>query len=168
MENEAVEIGAEVYNESYEMVNQEDVNITITDEEGKNYPFTLGKTENSYYLNAGTFPVGKYNYNASVKSGKTAYQKSGTFIVAPVNLESLNTVADHNLLYRLATAHGGELFYPSSIDAMIGKINSREDIRPVIYNQKRFSDLTGNLILFFIILTLLTAEWYIRKRNGRY
>jgi hypothetical protein len=167
-ENEPVEIEAEVYNESYEMVNVQDVNLTITDEEGKSYPFTLGKTPNAYYLNAGTFPVGKYNYSGSVKSGNTTYQKNGTFIVAPINLESMNIVADHNLLYRLSAAHGGELYYPQNMEKMVEKINSREDIRPVIYTQKRFSDLTGNLVAFLIILTLLSAEWFIRKRNGRY
>ena len=167
-ENEMVEMEADVYNESYEMINQQDVNLTIIDEHNKSYPFIFGKTENAYFLNAGTFPVGKYTYNATVKSGKTTLQKSGSFIIAPINLEVINTVADHNLLFRLATLHGGDLYYPKDLNLLIDKINHREDIRPVIYTQKRFSDLTGNLLLFMLILTLLSTEWFLRKRAGRY
>jgi hypothetical protein len=103
-----------------------------------------------------------------VKSGKTLYQKNGSFIISPINLEALNTVADHNLLYRLAKMHGGELFYPKNLDQLADRINDREDIRPVIYYQKRFSDLTGNIWLFLLIVSLLTAEWFMRRRSGSY
>jgi hypothetical protein len=167
-ENEMVGFDAGVYNESYEMINQQDVNLTITDEQNKSYPFVFSKTDKAYFLNAGTFPVGKYTYAASVKTGKNLFQKNGSFIVAPLNLETTNTVADHNLLYRLAKEHNGEMFYPKNLDALIGKINGREDIKPVIYNKKQFTDLTGNLWVFLIILSLLAAEWFLRKRSGIY
>jgi len=167
-ENENVEIDAAVYNESYELINKDDVNIVITDEKKNNYPFGMGKTDKAYYLNAGTFPVGKYTYQASVKTGKNSYVKKGEFIVTPLNLELLNTVADHNLLYRVAKAHDGEMFYARDLDGLRKKIMQREDIRPVSYEQKRFTDLAGNVWLFLIILALLSAEWFIRKRSGIY
>lgn len=168
LENENVEIDAEVYNESYELINKDDVNITVTDEKNNSYPFVLGKTEKAYYLNAGTFPVGSYSYLASVKTGKNTYTKKGEFIVTPVNLELLNSVADHNLLYRIAKAHEGEMYYARDLEGLKKKIMEREDIRPVSYAQKRFIDLSGNLLLFLLILALLSAEWFLRKRSGVY
>jgi hypothetical protein len=167
-ENEKVEFEAELFNESYEMINQPDVNLTIRDEQDKSYPFIFGKSEKTYYLNAGTFPVGKYTYSASAKVGKNLYQKNGAFIITQMNLETMNLVADHNLLFRLAKNHGGEMIYPKNMDDLVEKITSREDIKPVIYTQKRFSDLVGNLWVFLVILVLLAAEWFIRKRNGIY
>lgn len=167
-ENERVEFEAELFNESYEMINQPDVNLTIMDEQDKSYPFIFGKSEKTYYLNAGTFPVGKYTYSASVKVGKNLYQKNGAFIITQMNLETINLVADHNLLFRLAKNHGGEMIYPKNMDDLVEKITSREDIKPVIYTQKRFSDLVGNLWVFLVILVLLATEWFIRKRNGIY
>jgi hypothetical protein len=167
-ENEMVEFEAELFNESHEMINQPDVNLTIRDEQDKSYPFLFGKNDKSYYLNAGTFPVGKYDYSASVKVGKNLYQKNGAFVVTQLNLETMNLVADHNLLYLIAKEHDGEMVYPENMDDLVQKLTAREDIKPVIYTQKRFSDLVGNPWVFVVILVLLAAEWFIRKRNGIY
>jgi hypothetical protein len=167
-ENENVEFDAEVFNDSYELINKDDVNITITDEKNNSYPFVPGKTEKAYYLNAGTFPVGNYSYKATVKTGRNTYTKNGEFIITPLNLELLNSVADHNLLYRIAKAHDGEMFYARDLQGLRKRIMEREDIRPVSYTQKRFIDLAGNVWLFLLILALLSAEWFIRKRSGVY
>jgi hypothetical protein len=167
-ENENVEFDVEVFNESYELINKDDVNITITDEKNNSYPFVPGKTEKAYYLNAGTFPVGNYTYKATVKTGRNTYAKNGEFIVTPLNLELLNSVADHNLLYRIAKAHDGEMFYARDLQGLRKKIMEREDIRPVSYSQRRFNDLAGNVWLFLLILALLSAEWFIRKSSGVY
>ena len=167
-ENENVEFDAEVYNESYELINTGDVNITITGAQNTKYPFVMGKTEKAYYLNAGNFPVGNYSWQASVKTGKNVFTKNGEFVITPLNLEALNTVADHNLLFRIARAHDGEMFYPRDLDKLEKKILAREDIRPVSYTQRRFTDLAGNVWLFMLILGLLAAEWFIRKRSGVY
>ncbi|HSN50595.1 MAG TPA: hypothetical protein VLR52_05135, partial [Bacteroidales bacterium] len=168
MENENVEMDGEVYNESYELINTPDVNITISDEQGKKYPLVFGKTEKGYHLNAGSFPVGNYSYSADVKVGKTSYRKQGEFFVAPVNLEALNTIADHSLLFRIATAHDGKMLYPANMQDLVKLINAREDIKPVSYIQKRYNDLLGNVLVFLLILGLLSAEWFIRKRSGSY
>lgn len=167
-ENENVEMEAEVYNESYELINENDVNLAITDEKNKSYPFVFGKTEKGYYLNAGSFPPGNYKFSASVKVGKNFFHQKGEFIIAPLNLEELLTTADFNILYRIAKAHDGELFSPHDLDGLVKKIGQREDIRPVSYFQKRYSDITGNIWVFLLILSLLTVEWFMRKRSGVY
>jgi hypothetical protein len=167
-ENENVEFDAEVYNETYELINKDDISITITDEKNNSYPFIPGKTEKAYYLNAGMFPVGNYKYQATAKAGNSTYIKKGEFIVTPVNLELLNSVADYNLLFRIAKAHDGEMFYARDLRGLEKKLLEREDIRPVSYFQKRFIDLSGNIIFFLLILGLLSAEWFIRKMSGVY
>jgi hypothetical protein len=167
-ENEAVEFEAELFNESYEMINQPDVSLTIRDEQDKSFPYLFGKNDKAYYLNAGTFPVGKYNYSASVKVGNNVYRKDGAFVVNQMNLETMNLVADHNLLFLISKEHDGEMVYPRNMDDLVKKISSREDIKPVIYTRKRFSDLVGNPWVFIVIIVLLAAEWFIRKRNGIY
>lgn len=166
LENEPVEFEAEVYNESYELINQPDVNLIITDENNKSYPFVFGKTDKAYWLSAGNFPVGTYKYQASVKVGNNLYQKKGEFVIAPLNLEMINTTADHNLLYRLARSHDGDMVYPRNMDQLAKMITNREDMKSVSFSQKRYADLTGNLWVFLVILGLISAEWFIRKRSG--
>ncbi len=165
-ENEPVEIEAEVFNASYELINQSDVSITLTDSEHKNYPFIFSKTQKAYYLNAGLFPVGEYGYKASVKAGTGMYQKTGKLFIEKVNVENANLIADHNLLFRIASAHDGEMIFRDSIGKLADKIMARQDIRSVSIYQKRMSDLIGNPWLFALIIALLTAEWVIRKREG--
>ncbi|MEI6682425.1 MAG: hypothetical protein WCO44_07345 [Bacteroidota bacterium] len=165
-ENEPVEFEAELYNGSYELINQPDVSLTLTDHENKSYPFVFSKTRKGYFLNAGMFPAGEYNYKAAVKSGQTGYEKTGKLFIEKVNIESSNLVADHNLLFRIASAHDGEMVRPADIGKLAGKILARNDIRSVAIYQNRMSDLIGNPWLFALIVLLLTAEWVIRKREG--
>jgi hypothetical protein len=165
-ENEPVEIDAEVFNASYELIIDPEVNITITDADNKVYPYVFSKTAKAYYLNAGLFPIGEYSYKAMVKVGSEVFIKTGKFFVEQVNVESSNLVADHNLLFRLAASHDGEMINKAGIAKLADKILAREDIRSVSVYQQRMSDLIGNPWLFLIILALLTAEWVIRKREG--
>ncbi len=165
-ENEPVEMEAEVFNASYELINDPDINITITDSEKKTYPFVFSKTAKAYYLNAGLLPIGEYSYNASVKVGSEVYQKSGKFFVEEVNMESANLVADHNLLFRIASSHDGEMINKADIGKLAEKILAREDIRSVSIHQKKLTELIGNPWLFALILALLSMEWAIRKREG--
>ncbi|MFZ4522898.1 MAG: hypothetical protein ACOYNC_14410 [Bacteroidales bacterium] len=165
-ENGPVEMEAEVFNASYELINEPEVNIAITDVNNKSYPFVFSKTPKSYYLNAGLFPIGEYSYKATVKVGSEIYQKTGKFYVEPVNIESSSLVADHNLLFRIAKSHDGEMLNRSEIGKLADKILAREDIRSVSVYQRKMRDLIGNPWLFILIIGLLTAEWVIRKREG--
>jgi len=165
-ENEAVEFNAEVYNAAYELINKPDVNLVITDKNNNNFPFIFGKTDKAYFLNAGQFPVGEYTYSSSVTVGKNTYTKSGSFAIVPLNVEALNLLANHNLLYRIAQAHDGQMVHRDELNKLFQMISTRQDIHSVSTVQKRYSDLIGNPWLFLFILGLLTAEWATRKRYG--
>jgi len=165
-ENESVHFEAEVYNATHELINGPEVNITIYNSDKKAFPFVFSKSENAYYLNAGYFPPGNYTYIATVKVGNLTYHKNGSFLVVPVNVESVNLIADHNLLFRLAASHDGKMVSPDKMDSLVSMISGREDIHAVTYLSNRLSDLIGNIWIFAIILLLLTIEWLVRKRNG--
>ncbi|HOY30651.1 MAG TPA: hypothetical protein PKW80_02115 [Bacteroidales bacterium] len=167
-ENEAVEFDAEVYNDSYELINEPEVKLSITNAENKTFPFTFTRTAHAYHINAGIFPLGEYRFSAQVKTGQEVLQKSGVFSVVPVNIESLNLVADHQLLYSLAQKTNGKMIYPGQLSQLHDLLKAREDVKPVTYVKKRFSDLVNLFWVFAIIVMLLSAEWFIRKRFGAY
>ena len=168
LENQPVEFSAEVFNDSYEPVHEPDVEMTITSNDGKKFPYTFSKTESGYQLNAGNFPVGVYNFNAKVKVGKNIFEKRGEFIILPLNAENINMTADHKILYDLAKKHDGEMFYPKQMELLADKINQRQDIRSVSFTQKKYTDMIDLKSLFFFILLLLTTEWFLRKYFGGY
>ncbi|HXC05861.1 MAG TPA: hypothetical protein VNZ86_13960 [Bacteroidia bacterium] len=167
-ETQPVEMEAEVYNESYELINDPEVNLEIENAEGHKYPFTFTKTGNAYRLNAGMFPPGEYKFKAHTRIGDKVMNQNGTFSISPLVLEAINTTADHQLLYNLARKHNGEMVYPSQMEELANKILTREDIRPIVYNPKKLLDLIELKWIFFILLLLLSAEWMMRKRNGGY
>ena len=166
-ENEPVEMEAEVFNPSYERITEPDVNITVTDSENKNYPFIFSRGNSSYYLKAGHFPVGTYKYAATVKVGNDLYKKSGEFFISEINTESATLVADHQLLSRIALAHDGEMVQARDILKISEKILARQDISSVSSYQIKVTDLISTPWLFVFILLLLSAEWILRKREGK-
>ncbi|HPB24721.1 MAG TPA: hypothetical protein PLE11_03085 [Bacteroidales bacterium] len=167
-ENEAVEFDAEVYNNSYELVNDPEVTLTITNSANKTFPFTFSRTAHAYHINAGIFPLGEYRFTAQAKAGSTRLQKTGVFTVVPVNIESLNLIADHQLMFSLAQKSNGKMLYPGQLSQIPGLLKGRDDVKSVTYTKKRFSDVVNLFWVFLIILALLSTEWFIRKRFGAY
>jgi len=167
-ENEPLEINAELYNESYELINQPEVEFNIINKENKKYAFVVSKAANAYSLNAGYFPVGEYSDEAKVSYGGKILTEKGAVMVAPILIEYLQTVADHQLLNLLARKHDGIMIIPGEINKLPGILKEREDIKPVIYQQHKLTDMINLPLLFLLIIMLLSLEWFLRKWSGNY
>ncbi len=167
-EDEPVEMDADLYNPSYQLVNDPEVSMVITNSEGKNFSYTFSRTSNAYHLNAGQLQAGVYHYSAQVKQGTQVYTSKGEFTVTPVQVEATNTVADHQLLYQLAKEHGGKMLFSNQISDLPKLIDSKEDIKPVIYTHTSYAPLIDMKWVFFLLLILVSAEWFIRKWSGTY
>ncbi|MGZ4117471.1 MAG: hypothetical protein ACXVPY_08320, partial [Bacteroidia bacterium] len=141
LENEPIEFEAEVYNESYELINDPEVSMIFTNSDNKKFNYTFSKTSNAYRLNAGMMPVGEYKYDAQVKVGEKIYKQHGEFSVSALQVELTNTVADHQLLYSLAKKHSGEMVYPNDLEKLADKLNARDDIKSVSYSEKKLTDV---------------------------
>lgn len=163
-ENEAIELGAEVYNKSYELVTEPDVTLTLTNSENKKFNYTFSKTSTAYRLNIGILPAGEYRYEAKVKNNTELFVKQGIIVVKEVMAEKLNTVANHQLLYQLASRTGGKLFYLNQLEQLQTEILKSERIKPITYSQNTTSLLIDLKWLFFVLLALFSVEWFFRKR----
>jgi hypothetical protein len=168
LENEDVEFDAELYNDNYELINDPEVSITLTDSKGNKYPFIFNKTEKKYFLNAGKLPVDNYSFSARVNRGDKLLTDNGEFTVSSLSIEEVNTVANHNLLYNLASSRNGKMVLPQDINELIRIIDEREDIKPVIYTQKKFNEILNFPYVLILLIVILSMEWFIRKRAGAY
>ncbi|MCB0559382.1 MAG: VWA domain-containing protein [Lewinellaceae bacterium] len=167
-ENESIYFDAELYNESFELVNEPDARMAITDGEGKEYNFTFNRVGEAYRLNAGILPVGNYNFQASTNYNGENLTYTGQFSVQPIQLESYETTADHGLLRLLSDKYGGQLVYPADVASIDGLIRQRETVKPVIYETARTQPVINLKWLFFALLGLLTVEWFFRRYFGGY
>ena len=168
LENENVEFDAEVYNESFELINDPEVQLTITNSANKKFPFTFSRTNHAYHISAGVFPVDEYKFEAQVKVGGKPLTKAGLFTVVPVNVESLNLIADHQLLFTLANKHDGKMLYPSQLSQLPALLKARDDVKSISYSKKSFNDIVNLFWVFILIVLLLATEWFLRKRFGAY
>ena len=168
VENEPVILTAEVYNQSYEPVNEPEVEITITNSDGDTYPFVFGKTARAYQLNAGALPVDNYTWEAKVRVGDKVFTDRGAFSISPLNIETINTRADHNLLFQLAKKTNGRMIYPDALPQLADELRQRADITTITYSTRQYTELVNLPWILILIIALLAAEWLLRKRNGSY
>lgn len=167
-ENEPLPFDAEVYNESYELINSQEVSVEITNSQHNKFSYIFEKSGNAYHLNAGIFPTGDYSWTAKTIRGKKDLLKNGKFTVVPMNVEGENTIADYQLLHQLATATNGKVFIPSEVNKIYENIKSNSDIVPISYAEKQMKELISFKWIFILILTLISTEWFCRKYFGGY
>ena len=167
-DNEAITFDAQLYNANYEMVNTPDVDMKIRSEDGKEYPFKFNKTDNYYTLNAGFLPVGNYSYTASTKLGANAYKAEGKFSISALQLEELRTVADHKVMYQLASQHGGQMYHAKDFEKIADDLLAKNQLKPILYDSFLTESAINLKWIFFMVLILLSAEWFMRKYLGGY
>lgn len=167
-ENAAIEFDAELYNDSYELINESDIKMVITDSEGKPYESQFSKQNNSYHLNMGELPVGNYTWTATTQLGNKKLQKSGRFSVQEILIETANLVADHDLLKSMSNATNGKFFTKDQISKVVGEIKANDNIKTIASYKKKYSMLLNSPWYLIAIVLLFGAEWFLRKWHGGY
>ena len=163
-EGENIVFDAQIYNQSYELQNNEDIDLTIKNAQGKQFDFTFSKTEKSYTANIGQLPVGTYTYSA--KSNNQKGVKTGNFIIQALQAELTQTRANFQLLNTLANETNGQFFTYNNLDKITDNIITNDNIQSIIYKNSKLNELINNKWIFFVILLLLSVEWFIRKWSG--
>jgi hypothetical protein len=165
-ESEHVILNAELYNDSYELVNTPDVQVVLKGSNQKNYTFQFSRTNNSYTLDAGLLPSGEYSFTANTQLGKDKPTATGQFVINQQQTELQQTTANHQLLYSMSKQNGGKMVYPQELSSLADLIKANETIKTVSYEERRYEDLINMKLIFFILLGLISLEWFSRKRNG--
>ena len=167
-ESENVVVRAELYNASYELINSQDVSFVLTDDENKTLDYNFYKTTNAYKLELGRLGEGVYNWVAKTELNGENYVKKGTFLVKEIKRELLNLTANHRLLKNMAENTNGQFYLPNQLETLENELLNRSDIVPVVYQEKSFDDFIDYKWMFFLIIILLSGEWFIRKFQGGY
>jgi hypothetical protein len=166
--NETISFDAELYNDNYELITPNDVSLTIADNKGNRYPFTMNKQEKNYSINIGTLPSGDYNFEAQTNYNGKNYSETGSFKVVNIDIETINTTADFNVMHQLADQYGGRFLYHNQVGELSNLINNNSNVKNVIKTSLDNEPLINWKWLFGLLIALLAAEWFVRKRNGGY
>ncbi len=162
-----IRLEAEVYNQSYQLVNTSDVKINLKNENGDIYDYTFSKTSNAYTLEIAELNPGKYNFTATTNFGAVNYTDKGSFIVSANELEAIDLVAKHDLLYTLSVKTNGQLLYPSQMQELEKIIENQEDAKPIIHQIEEDKKLINSIWYWLMIILCFSSEWFLRKFWGK-
>jgi hypothetical protein len=166
--DEEVEVKAEFYNESMELITKPIIELKLKDEKNKSDKYQFGAVSNFYKLSLGKLKPGKYEWTANCKYNGKSYSKSGVFIVENIQLENIESAADHNLLNQIAKQSNGQFYELKNIDQLLNDIEKRKDIAEMSYSEASFNDLIDYKWLFFLIILIFGTEWFLRRWFGGY
>jgi hypothetical protein len=162
---ETIEIFAQYFNKSYELEENANLSITLTNKAIKaikNYNFS--KANNGYQALFDGLEPGNYAFQVKENTSNASY--NGTFEVLDFDVEKQFVNPDVSKLQQLANQNNGTLIFPNQMDALIQKLLQKNTYLPVEKTIIKNSPLIDFLWLLIIIVVSLSTEWFIRKYNG--
>ena len=165
--NELVEFSAQVYDESFNPVNDAELNLKIisgdfkeelnlTSVGGGLYEGSFSSTKNGDYV---------FNGTASI-DGKSLGEDKGSFNVGDVEIEMIDSRMNYDFLNLLSTQTSGKYFDPDQYEILLkylSELNKSSTKEKLVTSEIR---LWSDEWLLIIVILLFATEWFIRKRAG--
>lgn len=157
----------ETYNDVFEKIYGQKIDLKVTDEKGTSTTYSFVNSENNSRFEVKGLLPGLYKYTASTRLSGKPEVSSGEFTVKELLLEAINTTADHQLLRLLSDASNGKFYFPSQL-AQLSENIKQNTAKSIIHTNEEFVEMINLTWLFFLILVLISAEWFIRRYTGGY
>lgn len=161
-------VKATFYNPLFELITTPKINFEVYDEKNKKSFFAFTPKNKSYSLTLGKLKPGTYHWKAFTSHKGKNYTRKGTFLVSNTTLEKIETRANHIVLRKIALNSNADFALLKEHNALITKLDNREDITTISYEETEKKPLIDYVILLFIISALFFSEWFIRKWFGTY
>lgn len=166
-DTESVVFESQVYNDIFEPVYGNSINIVLTDEAGKrlNYSYTTSPGNSRYQI--GGLAEGVYRYVSSTKLNNKDERIQGEFAVVARQAELQNLTADFDLLQRISANTGGKFYPLARAGDLVPELQSKK-ARSVIHTEVAYNPLVNLKLVFWVLLALASLEWFARKYFGSY
>ena len=90
------------------------------------------------------------------------------FIVEDIQIEKLDTKANHNLLHQLALYSKGKFYTLNNVEKLYSDILNRNDITTISYQESRIESILDFVWILILIILMLGFEWFLKRWNGYY
>lgn len=161
-ESEEIVINAELYNDSYELVNTPELKMELNIGE-QTYNYLFNRNGEKYRMTLGNLQAGEYRFCLSTDLKGERFTKKGIFYVKSHNSELNRLVGDPSLLKEIARHTGGEAVSVGNMAQLANELNSNDRYITEYKSETEFADLSEIKILGLIILLLLCMEWFLLK-----
>ncbi len=165
--NESILFEAEVYNDIYERIYGNSIEIKIIDAGDSTQSFNFIDSEYNPTFRAPYLTSGIYQYEATTQIGDQRFSEKGEFAVQEINPEFLILTANHLLLKNLAKKSGGSFRNFAEAEDLLKNIRAKK-FKSKIKSEEDLIPLYQTWWWYLIIFTLFSIEWFLRKYWGGY
>ncbi len=165
---EPVTFSGRVFDGRGEPVPDATVALTVTNNDSDELPYTMSHAGGGQYrADAGALPAGSYTYSATAARGDAELgTDTGSFEVDTPNVERQATRADVELMTQIAARTGGEVLFIDDANALPERLRAHPSFTPTDRTERTDWALAHAWPFLLAILGLLSAEWFLRKRQG--
>lgn len=152
----------------YDLVSQDNLSFTGSIElmneanEKNKYEIHYNPNKEQWAAHFMAGKPGKYTYDIYLHDGNKEYHQKGDYIVEESQIELNHVSIDSYFLASIANTSKGQ-YFPWSSRAELLNVLKQEQNEEILVKNARINE---NIIFMIFILTLLTAEWYIRRFIG--
>lgn len=162
-QNEEHIIDAKIYNDSYEQITEDEIQLNVKHSNGLEFTFPFNKIQQIYQTKVSITDIGHYTYEIINLSKSNNRLASGEFDVIENNLESQNEVANFEVLRFIANETNGQFINESSMSTLPDLVFSKK-IEKNVYTQKKTKGLISKVWILVLILLLGLTEWFLRRK----
>ncbi len=165
--DESVRIVAETYNNLYEKIYDQAINVKIIGENGFSKTFNFQNSKDQSNFTLARLAAGVYTYTASSNILGKNETSSGQFVVSQNDQELSNATADFGLLKTISAENNGIFVQKSDLNSILDKISKNKSAEKIISNEE-LKDLVNIKSILILLVLLATLEWIARKYFGQY
>jgi hypothetical protein len=166
-DTEPVVFESQVYNDLFEPVYGNSIEIEITEESGKKNEYTYVTSPGNIRYQIGGLKEGVYRFRARTVINQKAEDVRGEFAVIERQTEVQNLTADFDLLKKLSANTGGRFFKTSETESLNNYLQ-RTEAQSIIHSEETYDSVINLKWVFWLLLILISAEWGLRKYHGSY
>lgn len=164
--NSTINISAFYLDNTYKFDPRASLEITLKNEATKKvlkFPFSL--LNNSYQVAIENLTSGLYSYTVTVLGQNLT--KSGQFVISEYQMEEQFTRANVEKLKKLALNSGGKVYYQNQVETLLQDLSQNESFYTIQKASKKEQEMLDWRWMLFVIIGLLTIEWFLRKYIGK-
>jgi len=166
-DTEPVVFESQVYNDIFEPIYGNSIDIELTDERGRKSQYSYITSPGNSRYPIGGLEEGVYRYRSATMLNGVKEEVRGQFIISSQQIELQNVTADFDLLRKLARSTGGTFYRLEQWDTLQQEI-TRWQARSIIRSEERYDSIIHLKWIFFLLLFMISAEWFLRKYYGSY
>ena len=166
VEGEVFKLNAQLYNDNYQLIEKAELNLSLIDDTGNEYLYTLSNKSTNYRISLRNLAEGNYSFTLTSTYKKEDIIQKGTFAIVASNIEQQKLEANWELLQKMSSLTDGTFIVKEQFSEFAQLIRAKVTIEPTLYFSKQLSDLIKQKAIIFVLLLSLFFEWALRKRLG--